>query len=49
MPRKKDKKEATTAKMKVPDPFESWLAKQPVKPVRARAGYASAQEKRETS
>jgi hypothetical protein len=49
MPRKKDKKDASTARTKIPDLFESWLAKQPVKSVRAKAGYVSAQEKRETS
>jgi hypothetical protein len=44
MPGKKDKKNASTATTKIPDLFESWLAKQPVKSVRAKAGYVSAQE-----
>jgi hypothetical protein len=46
MPRKKD---PSTSKTKVPDLFESWLAKQPVKSARAKAGYVSAEENKETS
>ena len=49
MPRKKLKKNASTAKTKTPDLFESWLAKQPVKPVRAKAGFVSAEENRQSS
>jgi len=48
MPRKKDKKAASTARTKVPDLFESWLAKQPVKSVRAKAGYVSVRENKDS-
>jgi hypothetical protein len=48
MPGKKGKEDASTAKTKVPDMFESWLAKQPVKSSRAKAGYVSAKENRES-
>jgi hypothetical protein len=49
MPRKKLRKDASTAKTKTPNLFESWLAKQPAKPVRAKAGYVSAEENGDTS
>jgi len=49
MPRKKDRKSASTARTKAPDLLESWLARQPVKRVSAKAGYVSAQERRENS
>jgi hypothetical protein len=48
MPGKKDRKDASIKTAEIPDLFESWLAKQPVKSVRAKAGYVSAQENRES-
>ncbi len=43
MPKKRDKQKATES-MKVLDVYESWLAKQPVRPVKGKPGFISAVE-----
>jgi hypothetical protein len=44
----KEKKKVSSKAPEVLDSFESWLARQPVKPVRAKAGYVSAQKDKES-
>ncbi len=45
MPKKKEKEKPTeSAAMLALDAFESWMAKQPVKSVKAKSGFISKQE-----
>ncbi len=45
MPKKKAKEKPTdSTSMLALDSFESWMAKQPVKSVKAKSGYISKQE-----
>ncbi len=48
MPTKEEKEKATES-MKSLDVYESWLAKQPVKPVKGKPGFISAVEAEATS
>ncbi len=45
MPKKKGEKKKTTSESRIIlDAYESWLERQPVKSVRAKAGFISAEE-----
>ncbi len=48
MPTKKEKQKATES-MKSLDVYESWLAKQPVRPVKGKSGFISAGEAQASS
>jgi len=48
MPNKREKQK-TTESMKVLEVHESWLAKQPVRPVRGKPGFIGAVEAEATS
>ena len=43
MPKKKEKQKSATKSMNVLDVYENWLAKQPVKSVRGKSGFISAE------
>lgn len=44
MPKKKGEKQKADDSLKVLDVYESWLAKQPVRPVKGKAGFISSVE-----
>lgn len=44
MPKKKKANQKATESMSVLDVYENWLAKQPVRPVRGKSGFISAEE-----
>lgn len=45
MPKKKAEPDPGIESRNIPDLYESWLAKQPVKRVRAKPGFVSAKER----